>query len=278
MESMLNLRVHIAAVGFEIDRVVIPAVKMKADLVYLLADDNIATDKSTRFQTEIVKQLKKKKIDSKIVYANRLQLFDIIRVVKEIILDHRNDEFYVNVASGSKIHAIACMMACMVFDDRKKKFKNKGATVTIHDRIKFAFRISSKKSFAIEATQTSAAAQLGKVPVNIVTSAFPNVERTVNNWNGFTGSELTTIKTMFDKLTKSKLVDDKGSDWDSFSTGMSYLASTNYSTKILYAQKCIAMNYCYDLINSKNPNQIMTRFYLGAQKKGDDFGPFIKIS
>ena len=38
MESMLNLRVHIAAVGFEIDRVVIPAVKMKADLVYLLAD------------------------------------------------------------------------------------------------------------------------------------------------------------------------------------------------------------------------------------------------
>ena len=53
------------------------------------------------------------------MHANRLQLFDIIRVVKEIILEHRNDEFYVNVASGSKIHAIGCMMACMVFDDRK---------------------------------------------------------------------------------------------------------------------------------------------------------------
>ena len=38
MESMLNLRVHIAPVGFEIDRVVVPAVKMKADLVYLVAD------------------------------------------------------------------------------------------------------------------------------------------------------------------------------------------------------------------------------------------------
>ena len=93
---------------------------MKADLVYLIADENIATDKSTKFQTEIIKQLKKKKIDSKVVHANRLQLFDIIRVVKEIILDHRNDEFYVNVASGSKIHAIGCMMACMVFDDQKK--------------------------------------------------------------------------------------------------------------------------------------------------------------
>ena len=61
MESMLNLRVHVSPVGFEIDRVVVPAVRLKADLVYLMADENIATDKSTKFQTEIVKQLKKKK-------------------------------------------------------------------------------------------------------------------------------------------------------------------------------------------------------------------------
>jgi len=119
MESMINLRVHIAPVGFEIDRVVVPAVKMKADLVYLVVDRNIATDKSTKFQTEIIKKLKRKKIKTKIVYANRLKLFDIIRVVKEIILEHRDDKVHVNVASGSKIHSIACMMACMVFDDRK---------------------------------------------------------------------------------------------------------------------------------------------------------------
>ena len=56
MESMLNLRVHIAPVGFEIDRVVVPATKMKADLVYLVVDKNIATDKSTKFQTEIIKK------------------------------------------------------------------------------------------------------------------------------------------------------------------------------------------------------------------------------
>ena len=68
MESMLNLRVHIAPVGFEIDRVVEPATKMKADLVYLIADENIATDKSTKFQTEIINKLKRKKIDTKVVY------------------------------------------------------------------------------------------------------------------------------------------------------------------------------------------------------------------
>ena len=62
MESMLNLRVHIAPVGFEIDRVVVPAAKMKADLVYLIADENVATDKSTKFQSEIIKKLKRKKL------------------------------------------------------------------------------------------------------------------------------------------------------------------------------------------------------------------------
>ena len=64
MESMLNLRVHIAPVGFEIDRVVVPAAKMKADLVYLIADENIATDKSTKFQSEIIKSLEYNSIDS----------------------------------------------------------------------------------------------------------------------------------------------------------------------------------------------------------------------
>ena len=119
MESMLNLRIHIAPVGFEIDRIVIPAVKMKADLVYLIVHDNLSDDKAQKYLIEIQKQLKKKKIKTKTVYANRFRLFGIIRVIKEVIQNHRKDEFFVNVASGSKIHAIGCMMACMVFDDRK---------------------------------------------------------------------------------------------------------------------------------------------------------------
>jgi hypothetical protein len=119
MKSMINQRIHIAPVGFEIDRIVLPAVEMKADLVYLVVHDNLATDKAQNHHTEIQKQLKKKKIKTETVYANRFQLFDIIRVVKELIEENRTDSFYVNVASGSKIHAIGCMMACMVFDDRK---------------------------------------------------------------------------------------------------------------------------------------------------------------
>ena len=119
MKSMINPRIHVAPVGFEIDRIVLPAVKLKADMVYLLVHSNLSEDKATRYADEIQKKLKKKKIKSELVYADRFRLFDVIRAVKEIISKDRKAEYYINVASGSKIHAIGCMMACMIFDNRE---------------------------------------------------------------------------------------------------------------------------------------------------------------
>ena len=118
MSEMMKLRVHIAPVGFEIDRVVIPAIKMKADKVYLLRHDNYSEDKSGPYLDKIAKKLEKKDIETKIVDVNRYRLFRIIKTVKEIIQSERDNDIYLNVASGSKIHAVGCMMACMIFDDR----------------------------------------------------------------------------------------------------------------------------------------------------------------
>ena len=112
-------RIHIAPVGFEIDRVVLPAVKYKADIVYLLVHDNVSSDKSTKYAEKTQQELKKKKITTEIVHANRTNLMEIVRTVKELILKHRKSEIFINVASGSKIHAIGCMMGCMIFDNRK---------------------------------------------------------------------------------------------------------------------------------------------------------------
>ena len=120
MKDMVNLRIHIAPVGFEIDRIIIPAVRMKADKVWLIAHDIIAEDKSNKYRQKIEKELEKKGIKTEIVYANRLRLFPIIKAVTEIIFKERKNDIYVNVATGSKIHAIGCMMACMLFDDREK--------------------------------------------------------------------------------------------------------------------------------------------------------------
>ena len=120
MKNIVNLRIHVAPVGFEVDRIVIPAVRMKADKVWLVVHDNIAEDKASKYREKIEKELEQKGIKTEIVYANRLRLFPIIKAVTEIIFKERKNEIYVNVASGSKIHGIGCMMACMLFDDREK--------------------------------------------------------------------------------------------------------------------------------------------------------------
>ena len=120
MKEIVNLRVHIAPVGFELDRIIIPAVKMKADKVWLVVHDNVAEDKSNKYRQKIEKALEKKGIQTEIAHANRLRLFPIIKAVTGIIFKERKNEIYVNVATGSKVHAIGCMMACMLFDDRDK--------------------------------------------------------------------------------------------------------------------------------------------------------------
>jgi len=120
MKDIVNLRIHIAPVGFEIDRIIIPAVRMKADKVWLVTHDAIAEDKASKYRQKIEKELEEKGIKTEIAYANRLLLFPIIKAVTGIIFKERKNDIYVNVATGSKIHAIGCMMACMLFDDREK--------------------------------------------------------------------------------------------------------------------------------------------------------------
>ena len=120
MKSIVNLRVHIAPVGFEVDRIVIPAVSQKADKVWLIVHDNVSEDLAVKYRENVEKELEKNGIKVEIAYANRLRLSPIIKTIADIIHKERKNDIYVNVASGSKIHAIGCMMACMLFDDREK--------------------------------------------------------------------------------------------------------------------------------------------------------------
>ena len=119
MTSKLKLRVHIAPVGFEIDRIVIPAKKMRADKVWLIAHSNLSEDKARPFLDKIKKILEKNNIEVKETTANRYRMFDIVRVTKEIIIAEQQHDVYLNVASGSKIHAVGLMMATMIFDNRE---------------------------------------------------------------------------------------------------------------------------------------------------------------
>lgn len=111
------LRVHIAPVGFEIDRITIPLKQTKADRLWLISHDNKSADLSGPYVEKIKKECKKLDVEVRIEYADRLSLFKAIKSVKDIIAQEGDNHIYVNVASGSKIQAIACMMACMMLKD-----------------------------------------------------------------------------------------------------------------------------------------------------------------
>jgi hypothetical protein len=115
--SLQILRVHVAPVGFEIDRIVLPAINMKADRVWLIVHDKAHEDKGDKFVKAIQSKLGDARIDCLQAQADRIDLFDILRALRTIFLRERGNSILVNVSVGSKIQAIASMMACMMFKD-----------------------------------------------------------------------------------------------------------------------------------------------------------------
>ena len=111
-------RIHIAPVGFEVDRVVIPAVDNKADKVYLLVHNNKKEDKAGPYVERIIKQLKANKIESEKVQVNWRDVESITKSARRLILEQFGNDIFVNVASGSKNHAIALDRAIMTLEDQ----------------------------------------------------------------------------------------------------------------------------------------------------------------
>src|SRR6185312_15357433 len=105
--TITRLRIHIAPVGFEVDRIVLPALEMKADKIWLLTHDNLNDDRAQVYENEIKKECKKAKITIETIKSNRKDIFKILQAVKHIIKTEEKNDIYVNVSSGSKIQAIA---------------------------------------------------------------------------------------------------------------------------------------------------------------------------
>ena len=120
MTNLATFRVHIAPLGFEIDRIILPLKQTKADKLCLIVHEKTAEDKSGPYLDKIKKECKRLNISLELFYGDRLSIFNIIKIVKDIIQQNKSNYIYVNVASGSKIQAIACMMACMIL----KEYKN----------------------------------------------------------------------------------------------------------------------------------------------------------
>lgn len=124
-EMAIPKRVHIAPVGFEKDRVVLPLQKMSAEKVYLIIEQKSENDKGRVYLESIQKAIKKMKLNCEVEL--RLSdvigrdLFSVLHSYREIIEFESGNKIYVNVSTGTKIHSIAGMMACMIFSSEKTK-------------------------------------------------------------------------------------------------------------------------------------------------------------
>ena len=119
MVEIYRRRIQIAPAGFEVDRVVIPAIKEKAEKVYLMVHKDRSKDKATKYAAAIQRKLKAKNIETELVYCDWENIEEITRVARDLILKESSNEVAINLASGSKNHAIGLDRACMTFRKRK---------------------------------------------------------------------------------------------------------------------------------------------------------------
>lgn len=108
-------RIHIVPLGYEYERVTVPAIRMRADQVYLIYHEKDDPDQRPSYYEDIHNDLETEGIDvDDDNVCDIFDLYDTLRTVAELIQSNREHEVYVNLASGGKVTAIAGMIACMV--------------------------------------------------------------------------------------------------------------------------------------------------------------------
>ncbi len=106
-------RVQIVPLGYEKSRVMKPINNLKADTVILLRHET-DLEYEADFQRELVEELEANdRIELEQRHSDIFSLESSLVAIKNAILDcSEDDEVYVNLATGSKLTAIAGMMAC----------------------------------------------------------------------------------------------------------------------------------------------------------------------
>lgn len=116
MTISVTRRIHIAPQGYEDDRIYLPALELDADKVILLSHDD-KDDRATRCRDKIIDELEAENIETNI---KKCDIFDLNESLETLLCTIRSrpsdDDIKVNVSAGSKITAIAGMMACMFTD------------------------------------------------------------------------------------------------------------------------------------------------------------------
>jgi CRISPR locus-related DNA-binding protein len=110
-----GLRIHIAPVGFKVNRVTEPVIRERADKVYIITHSK--QDKADAYLEKILKILKKEKyLQIQKRYTDIWDFFECLQTYKQIIREEQDrGHIYINVSTGSKVMSITGMFVCMVW-------------------------------------------------------------------------------------------------------------------------------------------------------------------
>lgn len=115
MDFSVPDRVHIMPVGYEKDRIFLSALNFKADRVVLIGHVDDQEEDVARLD-ELEEQLEDHQIEVERAVCDIFDLYDALGLIGELIMTFEEDDVYVNVSTGSKVTAIAGMIACMAID------------------------------------------------------------------------------------------------------------------------------------------------------------------
>lgn len=113
MELEVPSRIHIAPLGYEIERVVEPCRRLGTDRLVLL-EHSVESEKSKRIKNELLLELEESGV---CVQRDSIDIFDFyesLGAIGEQISKFSNEDVFVNISTGSKITAIAGMISAMM--------------------------------------------------------------------------------------------------------------------------------------------------------------------
>lgn len=105
-------RIHIMPVGYEEDRIYKTAKKLNADEVVLLQNFNDSEEGKEHF-SEAKQGLEDRGYSPRVEMCDIFELYSSLGAIASLIDEYEEDEVYVNISTGSKVTAIAGMIAAM---------------------------------------------------------------------------------------------------------------------------------------------------------------------
>lgn len=113
-------RTHVMPMGYEEERLYRVAERLKADFVIIVKHDVENDEERGAYHLEKVKnELAEREIQHTVERCDIFDMYESLGTISELITVNEKDEVYVNVSTGSKVTAIAGMIACMVTEEAK---------------------------------------------------------------------------------------------------------------------------------------------------------------